>query len=216
MTAEMVLYTYFRSSAAWRVRIALNFKGLKREDVFIHLRRKDQLAPEYRALNPQGLVPTLIHGGHVLTQSLAIVEYLEEVFPAPPLLPKEALARARVRALALAVACDIHPLNNLRVSRYLKHESSAGDEQLATWQRHWISEGFAALEAMLAGSNETGRFCHGAAPTLADICLIPQMFNARQIALDLSPWPTLLRIEEAASAHPAFAAAHPSRQPDAE
>jgi maleylpyruvate isomerase len=216
MSAELVLYTYFRSSAAFRVRIALNLKGLHAEHRFVHLLKDggQQFAAKYGELNPQHLVPTLLHNGRALQQSLAIIEYLDEVFPAPPLLPGDALGRARVRALACAIACDIHPLNNLRVRKYLKMGRS--DAEIRDWQAHWIALGFAALEAMLANSEHTGRFCHGDAPTLADICLIPQMANAHALEMDLSAYPTLTRIEDAALALPAFSNALPKTQPDAE
>lgn len=211
-----ILYTYYRSSAAYRVRIGLNLKGLAYEDAYIHLRKSEQASDAYKALNPQGLVPSLEHDGHVIGQSLAILEYLDEVFPASPLLPADPLGRARVRQLAYAVACDIHPLNNLRVLLHLRDAFGADEGTRAEWQRHWMAPGFAAIETLLASSKDTGSYCHGDAPTLADLCLIPQMYNARRVSLDMTPYPTLLRIEETALAHPAFAAAHPSSQPDAE
>jgi maleylpyruvate isomerase len=212
------LYTYFRSSAAYRVRIALNLKGLKPELHFVHLLRGggEQLQPGYRAVNPQSLVPALVVEGHALAQSLAIIEYLEETHPEPPLLPKDALGRARVRRLATMVACDIHPLNNLRVLRRLRGQYGLSEDALKEWQQHWITLGFTALEALVANAPETGRYCHGDTPTLADICLVPQMANARRIATDLSPFPTLVRIEQTALSHPAFDAAQPKVQPDAE
>ena len=213
----MKLYDYFRSSAAYRVRIALNLKGLTPERVFVHLRRNAQRDDDYLALNPQGLVPALVgDDGAVLTQSLAIVEYLEETHPAPPLLPPGASARARVRALALAIACDIHPLDNLRVLRYLVQTMGVTEEQKDAWYKYWIDVGLEALERQLARDAATGRFCHGDAPTLADVCLVPQLANARRVAMDLAPYPTLTRIEAACLALPAFAAAAPARQPDAE
>ena len=213
----MKLYDYFRSSAAYRVRIALNMKGLAPERTFIHLRRNAHRADEYLALNPQGLVPALVtDGGAVLTQSLAIIEYLEETNPAPPLLPDDPTARARVRALALAVACDIHPIDNLRVLRYLLHTVGVSEEQKDAWYRYWIDVGLEALELALSRDPATGRYCHGDLPTLADICLVPQLANARRVNMDLSPYPTLARIEAACVALPAFAAADPARQPDAE
>lgn len=214
--ADLVHYTYFRSSAAFRTRIALNLKGLAHKDVFVHLRKNEQMAADYLALNPQGLVPALVHGGHVIVQSLAIIEYLDEVFPEPPFLPKDSLGRARVRGIAYAAACDIHPVNNLRVRRYLLHELHHGEEDVLAWQVHWMKLGFEALETMLAGAKETGRLCHGDAPTLADICLIPQMANARGAEMDLRSYPTLKRIEKAAYDIPAFTAALPKNQPDAE
>ncbi len=216
MAAEFTLYTYFRSSAAFRLRIALNLKGIKADRKFVHLRKAEQFAGEYRALNPQGLVPTLVHNGAVIAQSLAAIEYLDEIEPNPPLLPQDPLARARVRALAYAVACDIHPVNNLRVRNYLLEELHRSDADVLEWQRHWMRTGFDALEDMLARSNDTGKFCHGDAPTLADICLIPQLANARGAEMDLSAWPTLMRIEKAACELAAFTDALPKNQPDAE
>ena len=218
MDPDFVVYGYFRSSAAFRVRIALNLKGIVPEWKFVHLLKDggQQHAPGYRAVNPQELIPTLIHDGHTIGQSLAIIEYLDEVKPEPPVLPRDAAGRARVRQLADMVACDIHPVNNLRVLLHLRDDFGASEEKRAAWQRHWISLGFAAIETLLAGSRQTGRYCHGDTPTLADICLIPQLANARRVNLDLSPYPTILRIEQTALAHPAFAAALPAAQPDAE
>lgn len=218
MADDFILYGYFRSSAAFRVRIALNLKGIKPELRFVHLLKDGghQHTDEYRKLNPQELIPALVHDGHTVTQSLAIIEYLDDIVAQPPLLPKDAFGRARVRQIAYAVACDIHPINNLRINQYLKRAFHADADAQVAWQRHWISIGFAALETMLSSSPETGRYCHGDTPTIADICLIPQMANARRVELDLSPYPTLLRIEETALAHPAFEAALPKNQPDAE
>jgi len=218
MNPDFVVYGYFRSSAAFRVRIALNLKGIVPEWKFVHLLKDggQQHAPGYRAVNPQELIPTLIHDGHTIGQSLAIIEYLDEVKPEPPVLPRDAAGRARVRQLADMVACDIHPVNNLRVLLHLRDDFGASEEKRAAWQRHWISLGFAAIETLLAGSRQTGRYGHGDTPTLADICLIPQLANARRVNLDLSPYPTILRIEQTALAHPAFAAALPAAQPDAE
>jgi len=212
------LYDYFRSSAAYRVRIALNLKGIKPDErTFVHLRMGGQRAQDYLALNPQGLVPALaLDEGAVLTQSLAIVEYLEETHPDPPLLPPDPIGRARVRAIALSIACDIHPLNNLRVLNYLIGTLGIAREQKDGWYRYWIDVGFEALDKSLARDRATGRFCHGDAPTLADVCLVPQMANARRFDIDLSPYPTLMRIESACLALPAFADAAPARQPDAE
>jgi len=212
---EFTLYSYFRSSAAFRVRIALNLKGVAADMRFVHLLKDggQQHADAYRKINPQQIVPTLIAGGETLGQSLAIIEYLDEILPEPPLLPAEPLARARVRQMALLVACDIHPLNNLRVLRQLK-QMGISEEARLDWQRHWMREGFQALESMLAGAR--GQFCHGDRPTLADLCLVPQMTNARRVALALDEFPTLLRIEEAAYRLPAFVAARPENQPDAE
>lgn len=212
----MELYSYFRSSAAYRVRIALNLKGLQYDYRAVHLLKDggQQLAPQYCALNPNALVPALVDGDAVLTQSLAIVEYLEETHPQPPLLPSDALGRARVRAIAQTIACDIHPLNNLRVLKYLKHELKVSEEAKNAWYKHWVELGLAGVEAMLAGAPHTGRFCHGDAPTLADLCLVPQLANARRFGCDLSAMPTLARIEAACAELPAFQQAAPAAQPD--
>ena len=214
----MRLYDYFRSSAAYRVRIALNVKGIVPDErTYVHLRMGSQRAQDYLALNPQGLVPALeLDDGSVLTQSLAIIEYLDETHPEPPLLPADPVARACVRAIALSIACEIHPLNNLRVLNYLIGTMGVSREQKDGWYRYWIDVGFEALEKTLARDAATGRFCHGDAPTLADVCLVPQMANARRFEIDLSPYPTLIRIESACNALPAFAQAAPARQPDAE
>ena len=213
----MKLYDYFRSSAAYRVRIALNVKGLSPEREFIHLRKGVQRGEDYLALNPQGLVPALVtDDGRVLTQSLAIIEYLDETVPLPQLLPGSAGERARVRALALAIACDIHPIDNLRVLRYLLHTVGVEEAQKDAWYKYWIDVGLEALETAVARDPATGRFCHGDSPTLADVCLVPQLANARRVDMDLSPYPTLMRIEAACLALPAFANAAPARQPDAE
>jgi maleylpyruvate isomerase len=213
----MKLYDYFRSSAAYRVRIALNLKGLAPERAFVHLRRGAQRADDYLAVNPLGLVPSLVtDGGEVLTQSLAIIEWLDETHPQPPLLPADATGRARVRALALEIACDIHPINNLRVLNYLTGTLGATEAQKNGWYRYWCDVGFEALETQLAREKGTGAFCHGGSPTIADICLVPQLANARRVDLDLSLYPTLLRIEAACNALPPFAAAAPAKQPDAE
>ena len=213
-----VLHGYFRSSAAYRVRIALNLKGIAHDDVSVHLVRDGgvQHQAAFRALNPLGLVPAWVEGGAVLTQSLAIVEYLDETRPEPPLLPRDAFARARVRAFAQAVACDIHPINNLRVLQYLEGHLGAGKDAQDAWVRHWIGLGFDALEAEARTTRGEGPYAFGAAPGLADICLVPQMFNARRFGCDVARWPTLVAIDEACADHPAFAAAHPARQPDAE
>jgi maleylacetoacetate isomerase len=218
MTDEFALYGYFRSSAAYRARIALNLKGIKPELRFIHLLKDggQQHTAEYKSVNPQELIPALVHNGHTITQSLAIIEYLDEIVPEPPLLPKDPHGRARVREIAYVIACDIHPVNNLRVNQYLKATFNADGEAQIAWQRHWIALGFAALEAMLAGSKDSGKFCHGDTATIADICLIPQLANARRVALELAPYPTLTRIEAIALAMPAFDAAQPKNQPDAE
>jgi maleylacetoacetate isomerase len=211
------LYDYFRSSAAFRVRIALNLKGLAPERSFVHLRKGDQRADEYLALNPQGLVPSLVtDAGDVLTQSLAILEWLDETYPHPPLLPADAGGRARVRAIALSIACEIHPIDNLRVLNYLTGTLGVSEEQRNGWYKYWIDVGLEALETRLARESATGTFCHGDAPTIADICLVPQLANARRIAFDFTPFPTLTRIEAACLALPAFADAAPAKQPDAE
>ncbi|QYF92343.1 maleylacetoacetate isomerase [Massilia sp. PAMC28688] len=214
----MKLYDYFRSSAAYRVRIGLNLKGLAYDAVPVHLVRDggEHLKPEYRAINPSALIPALQDGGATITQSLAILEYLDEVHPLVPILPRDALGRARVRSLALAIACDIHPLNNLRVLRYLVKEAGLTEEAKTAWYVHWVREGFAALEAQLAASADTGRFCHGDMPTLADIVLVPQVFNAARFNVDMSAYPTMARIDAACRALPAFEAAHPAKQADAE
>jgi maleylpyruvate isomerase len=213
----MKLHGYFRSSAAFRVRIALNLKGIVYDSIPHHLRKNEQNAPDFLKLNPMGLVPALEDGPNVLTQSLAIIEYLDETQPAPPLLPTAPAERARVRALALGVACEIHPLNNLRVLNYLKGVLKVSDAQHDAWYRHWVVEGFKGLEAML-GSGGTGRFCHGDAPSLADVCLVPQVFNARRFLDDaaLAAFPTIMRVFGACMKVDAFDKAQPSKQPDAE
>jgi maleylacetoacetate isomerase len=213
---EMKLYTAFRSSASFRVRIALNLKGLAWEPVAVHLARGEHRKPEYAALNPQGLVPALVDDGALLTQSLAIIEYLEERHPRPPLLPADALGRARVRSLALLIACEIHPLNNLRVLQHLRKALALSEDAVNEWYRHWIADGLAKLEAQLATTPGTGRYCHGETPTVADCCLVPQIFNARRFACDTAPYPTVMRIFEACMRLEAFERAQPSRQPDAE
>ena len=218
MSNDFALYGYFRSSAAFRARIALNLKGIKPELHFVHLLRNggEQHMPEYKALNPQQLIPALVHDGHTITQSLAIIEYLDEIVPQPPFLPIDTYGRARCRELAYVVACDIHPLNNLRIGQFIKHTWNLPDDDVVRWQRHWIKAGFDALETMLSSSPETGKFCHGDSPTIADICLIPQMANARRASLDVAMWPVLARIEAHALEHSAFDAALPKNQPDAE
>jgi maleylacetoacetate isomerase len=213
----MKLYDYFRSSAAYRVRIALNLKGVRAERAFVHLRKGAQRADEYLALNPQGLVPVLtLDDGRALTQSLAIIEYLDETYREPPLLPADTPGRARVRAIALAIACDIHPLNNTRVLNYLTGTLGVTAAQKDGWYRYWVDVGFEALETELSRDAATGRFCHGDSPSLADVCLVPQLANARRFDIDVSPYPTLVRIESACLALPPFAEAAPARQPDAE
>ena len=213
----MKLYSYYRSSAAYRVRIALNLKQLPYETVGVHLLKNggEQKQPAYSAKNPQKLVPALEDNGQVFTQSLAIIEYLDEAYPAQPLLPAAATERARVRAMAQLIACDIHPLNNLRVLGYLQNQLGADETAKTEWYRHWIQEGFAALETLLQ-SEQTSRFCHGDTPTLADCCLVPQVYNARRFQVDLSPYPTIVRIVAESEALPVFQAAAPENQPDAE
>lgn len=211
----MKLYTYFRSSAAFRVRIALNLKGLSYDPVFIHLAKGEHRKPEYSGVDPQGLLPTLVDEGQALSQSLAIIEYLEETHPAPPLLPKDALGRGRVRSLSLLVACEIHPLNNLRTLQYLKRQLGQSEEQVNTWYRYWIADGLAKLEADLSRPG-TGKFCHGDAPTLADCCLVPQIFNAKRYNCDLAAYPITMRVFDACMKLEAFDRAQPSKQPDAE
>ena len=211
----MKLYNYFRSSAAYRVRIAVNLKGLEPENVFVHLVKNEQRAPDYLKVNPLGLVPALVDGDETITQSLAIIEYLDEKYPLPPLLPSTPEDRARVRSIALLIACDIHPIDNLRVLRYLVGVLKVSEEQKNQWYAHWVDEGLKALEARLATDSKTGHFCHGETPTLADVCLVPQLANARRASIDLSPYPTLLRIDEACNALKPFADAAPAKQPDA-
>lgn len=212
----MKLYGYFRSSAAFRVRIALNLKGLTYDAAVVHLRRNNQTRPDYLSVNPQGLVPTLEDDGRVLIQSLAIIEYLDETHPDPPLLPQHAADRARVRALADIVACDIHPINNLRVLRYLIHDLGHGEGDIATWYNHWIAAGFHALEPLLASDASTDQFCHGNRPGLADIALVPQVVNAERYRLDMAPYPTISRIHQNCMQLAAFKAAHPDSQLDRE
>lgn len=211
----MILYDFFRSSAAYRVRIALNLKGLSAERRYIHLRRGEQRAADYLAVNPQGLVPTLVVDGATLTQSLAIIEYLEEKHPSPPLLPKNAADRAWVRSVALSIACDIHPLNNLRVLNYLERELQADEPRRNEWYRHWIQEGFAALEAQLA-ARASGAYCLGDSPTVADVCLVPQVANAARLKVPMEPYPRIRAINDACLALPTFDRARPQNQPDAE
>jgi maleylacetoacetate isomerase len=215
--SRVQLYSYWRSSAAYRVRIALGLKGMDWATAAVHLVRDggEQHLPSYLRINPQGLVPSLVAADHVLTQSLAIVEYLDETCPEPPLLPADPLGRARVRSLAQVVACDIHPLNNLRVLQWLRGHLGADDGQRDQWYRHWIAEGFGALEAALAASPDTGRFCHGDQPTVADLCLVPQVYNAVRYDCDLEPYPEIRRINAACLELEAFRRAAPEAQPDA-
>lgn len=212
------LYTYYRSSAAYRVRIGLHLKGLAYESVPVHLARAggEQLQERYRAINPGAMVPCLRDGETTLSQSLAILEYIEEKYPRKPLLPVDAAGRARVRALALIVACDIHPINNLRVLKYLSSELEVADEARTRWYRHWVAEGLRVIEAHLTRDAQTGAFCHGDTPGIADCCLIPQVFNARRFNVDLEPYPIIGTIAARCAELPEFAAAHPDRQADAE
>ncbi|NWK76860.1 maleylacetoacetate isomerase [Aquitalea sp. LB_tupeE] len=215
----MKLYTYFRSSAAYRVRIALNLKRLPYDTVAVHLLKDggQQHSAGYRAKSPLGLVPCLeTEQGNDLTQSLAIIEYLEETYPALPLLPHHAADRARVRALALTIACDIHPLNNLRVLVFLTQQFGLSAENKAQWYRHWVTQGLMAVESMLADEARTGHFCHGDTPGLADCCLVPQVFNALRFDCSLAQMPTIRRIYQACVTLPAFQAAAPEMQPDTE
>ena len=209
------LYSYFRSSAAYRVRVALNLKSLPYEYLPVHLVKGEQRDERYRALNPQALVPLLVDDGEAITQSMAIIEYLDEKFPDPPLLPPTPEARARVRSIAQVIACDIHPLDNLRVLKYLTGTLGATEDAKNAWYRHWIELGLAAIETRLAADSRTGAFCHGATPTLADICLVPQLANARRYDFSIEAYPTLGRIESHCLALDAFARAAPARQPDA-
>ncbi|HLG87099.1 MAG TPA: maleylacetoacetate isomerase [Alphaproteobacteria bacterium] len=215
MVTIPTLHTYFRSSAAWRVRIALALKGLAYESRPVHLLKDggQQFMPVYRALNPQAMVPTFEDEAGPLTQSLAIIDYIDETYPEPPLLPAEPHARARVRAIALAIACDIHPLNNLRVLKALRRQFGADDEAIKDWYRHWVAEGLAAVEALVQ-RGPGGPFCWGETPSLADICLVPQMANARRYDCDLEAFARLRAIDARCATLPAFAAASPDRQPD--
>ena len=213
------LYTYYRSSAAYRVRIALNLKGMPYTAVPVHLVKDggQHRSAAYRARNPQALVPAFeLEDGTVLTQSLAIMEYLDEVQPEPALLPADAIGRARVRALAQAIACDLHPVNNLRVLQYLSQQLGISAEQKDAWYRHWVDTGLQGLEALLADHPSTGRFCHGDTPTLADCCLVPQLYNARRFQCPLDAYPTIRRIAAACETLPAFQQAAPEMQPDAD
>ena len=210
----MKLYTYFRSSAAFRVRIALNLKGVQYQPVFVHLAKGEHRKPEYAKVNPQALVPTLeLDDGTRLNQSLAIIEFLEEKHPSPALLPRDALGRARVRSLSNLVASEIHPVNNLRVLQHLKSALGQSQDQIDTWYRYWIADGLAKLEAELQSKN---RFCHGDAPTMADCCLVPQIFNAKRYQSDLAPYPNTMRVFDECMKLEAFDRAQPSKQPDAE
>jgi maleylpyruvate isomerase len=215
----MKLYSYFRSSASYRVRIALNVKNLPYEYAPVHLVREggEQLKPAYRQINEDGIVPTLVDDEqHLIQQSLAIIEYLEETHPEPPLLPKTPADRAHVRSLALQVACEIHPVDNLRVLKYLKHTLGIDDAAKDAWYRHWIELGFGTLEQRLASDARTGKLCHGDTPTIADTCLIPQVFNANRFKIDTTRYPTIQRIYDHAMQIDAFAKAAPGEQPDSE
>lgn len=213
----MKLYTYYQSSASYRVRIALNLKGIRTEEAYIDLTKGVQGRADYEKVNPQKLVPALVlNDGDVLTQSIAIIEYLEETHPNPPVLPKDPVARAQSRAIALAVAGDISAINNLKIRNRLKSHFGANDDTVKTeWIQHWIADGFAAIEALLSRSKLTDKFCVGDFPTLADCCLVPQMFNAKRFGVDLKPYPTICRITDACEAHPAFIQAAPGQQKDA-
>jgi maleylacetoacetate isomerase len=211
----MKLYTYFQSGGAYRVRIALNLKGLKAEMAFVNLLKGEQKDASYAAVTPQGLVPAFIDAGHTLTQSLAIMEYLDETHPAPPLLPKDPFARAYVRSLALVIAADTSPLGNLKVRKHLESAMGVDKDKVTEWLQHWIADGLAAFERTLAREKYAGAFCFGDAPTLADCCLMPQIFNARRWKCDLTAFPRIMAIVEHCEKHPAFIAAHPSQQADA-
>lgn len=210
------LYGYFRSSASYRVRIALSMKGLDYEQVSIHLAKGRQYTPEFSQVSPQNLVPVLEHDGRRLYQSLAIINYLDETFPQPPLLPRDSVERNRVRSLALISACEIHPLNNTRVLAYLTDTLKLTDEQKTAWYRHWVTVGFTALEKRLAAEKETGQFCHGDTPGFADITLVPQVANANRFNVDLDAFPVIRRINENCLALEPFKKAMPQNQPDAE
>ncbi len=213
----MKLYTFFRGSSPFRLRIALNLKGLPYEAIPVHLGKGEHRKSEFGAINPQQLLPALVlDDGHVLNQSLAIIEYLDEVHPNPPLIPKEPKARARVRSLSLLVACEIHPLNNARTLAYLRKQMRQTEEQVNSWYRHWIADGLAKLEAQMSHTAGTGKFSHGDAPTMADCCLVPQIFNAQRFNCELAPYPTLMRVYAECMKLEAFDRAQPSKQPDAE
>ena len=212
----MRLYTYFRSGTSHRVRIALNLKGLAYEPVYVHLVKGEQQQEPYLAVNPQGLLPLLEDGEVRISQSLAIIEYLERTHPEPPLLPEDPPGEARVRSLALICACEMHPLNNLRVLQHLSRTLGLDQAARDAWCRHWMEEGFAALERRLAGEPATGRFCHGDRPTMADVCLVPQVVSSARWGTDLGPYPTVRRIHDACMALEPFVRAMPANQPDAE
>lgn len=215
MNGRLILYSYWRSSAAYRVRIALGLKQLEYELASVDLPADGQHTDEFRAVNPQELIPVLRDGQRLVRQSMAIMEYLDETYPQRPLLPATSRDRARVRSIAQAIVCDIHPLNNLRVMQYFEREWDIPQEKREAWIRHWIQTGFDALEAMLADNPATGEFCEGEGPGLADCCLVPQVYNARRFGVDVSKYPSIVRIDAACAALPEFVAAHPENQPDA-
>jgi len=209
-------YGFFRSSAAFRLRIALNLKGVAAEHVLVNFAKQEQFGDSYKSVNPQARVPSLLlDDGTVLIQSLAIIEWLDETHPNPPLLPKDAKGRARVRGLANLIACDIHPLNNISILNYLRDKLQVPEPARNEWYRHWIAQGFDALEALLADSKDTGKFCQGDAPGIADICLVPQVFNAQRYECPLGGYPTLMRVFDACMKLPAFDTAQPMKQPEA-
>ncbi|WP_419904102.1 maleylacetoacetate isomerase [Kiloniella sp.] len=215
----MKLYTYWRSTAAYRVRIALNLKGIDYSDAPVHLVKAggEHLTPEYKKLNPQKLVPTLeLKSGQIITQSMAIMEYLDELQPVPALMPASAIERAHVRMLSQIIASDIHPVNNLRILKYLTGDLGINQGQKSQWYQHWIIEGFAAFEKILSDSEYTGKFCFGDKPGLADCCLIPQIYNANRFSIPLEKFPNILRIEQNCLSLPAFDKARPENQNDAE
>jgi len=211
----MKLYSYWRSSAAYRVRIALNYKQIEYQQITPNLASGEHLTVDYRATNPQGLVPALAHEGEIITQSLAIIEYLDYVQPKPALWPADPMARARVNAMAQVIACDIHPLNNLRVLKYLKSEMAQDGAAVSAWYARWVSEGFSALETWAGPYSADGKHLYGDVVSLADVCLVPQMYNARRFGVDLQPYPKLIAIDQHLCSLPAFAAAAPEVQPDA-
>ena len=216
MTGDAIkLYSYWRSSACYRVRIALNLKQLPYETIAVHLAKGEQHADGFQEVNPQELIPVLMHGGRMLRQSLAIIDYLDENFDTNrPLMPSVARERQRVRAIAQMIACDIHPLNNLRVQQYLEKEFKASEKQREAWTRHWIEEGFVALEAVLKDSLATGTYCAGDSPTMADCCLVPQVYNAQRFGVKLDKYPNIKRINDECMKLPAFIDASPEKQPD--
>ena len=211
----MKLYTFFRSSASFRVRIALNLKGIAWESVAVNLPKGEHVEPKFKAINPQGLVPALDDGGKLLSQSLAIMEYLDESYPGAKLLPGDPADRAYVRAFSQLIACEIHPLNNLRVLKYIKRTYKLEEEGVNSWYRHWIAEGFASMEAFLLNERRHGRHVFGDHATMADCCLVPQVFNAQRYECDLKPYPTVMKIFGECMKLDAFIAAQPMKQPDA-